>query len=146
MKGCCLKHPFISKSFKAFTVKVMKYRIICMISLLLAVACKPGSDVRTRRVAGTPVSLELSSEFFADPSIVGFRHTASSATILVASLPVSYSQALIDMSPARLKELGEHLVAAEDIRIDNVDAKLYKLAFQSEGYNFNQWRLMLQRE
>lgn len=122
----------------------MKHNIVILICLLLTAACNnAGSGLVKKRVAGTPVTLELPSDFFADPSIVGFRHTRSRATILIASAPVSYTQAVSDMSSEKLNTIGQKLMAEEEVTINGTAGRLYKIAFQSEGNNLVQWRLVI---
>lgn len=125
----------------------MKYCIGSIICLLLMAGCNnTHSDLVEKRVAGTPVTMELPSEFFADPSIVGFRHTLSQATIMIASAPVSYAQALSDMGTEKLRAIGQSLLNTEDVTIHGLAGKLYKLAYQADGYNFVQWRLVLPQD
>jgi hypothetical protein len=120
-------------------------RVICFLLVIVFIAGCRESDRVDKRVAvsGTPVSVQLPTGFYADPTIAGFRHTIYNATILVMSFPMEYHQALVDMAKDKLAAVGQKLVSREDVKIEGAEGVLCKLYYEAQGINFYQWRLIV---
>lgn len=122
----------------------MKHIIRFFTIIVFVAGCKEPARVSQRvLVRGTPVSVQLPTGFYADPTIAGFRHTVYNATILVMSIPMEYQQALIDMAKDKLAAVGQKLISREDVKVHGAEGVLCKLYYEAQGMNFYQWRLIV---
>jgi len=111
--------------------------------LISVMACKDKAATGTfTPVAGTRVSIQLPDGFYVSPGN-GFRHHKYKAGIMVMSVPLSYEDALLDLTAEKLAAAQQTLKSSEEVSVDGVRGTLCKVYYSAQGFNFGQWRLVL---